>query len=264
MQALYGRNGESPMPIIAAATPSDAFDAIFEAARIAVEHMTPVIFLSDGYIANGAEPWRFPSQSDLPKIVTSYAESPKEGEVFHAYERNEKLVRSWAIPGTKGLEHRIGGLEKEAVTGNISYDPDNHEHMVKIREARVEQIADYIPLQELTSGPESGQVLFLGWGSTYGAIEGATEQLLADGYAVSHAHLRYIKPFPRNLGDMMKRFDHVIIPEINNGQLIKVIRDRYLIDAVGFNKIKGVPITSKELVAAAIDCIANHKTSVES
>jgi len=135
---------------------------------------------------------------------------------------------------------------------------------VKIREARVEQIADYIPLQELTSGPESGQVLFLGWGSTYGAIEGATEQLLADGYAVSHAHLRYIKPFPRNLGDMMKRFDHVIIPEINNGQLIKVIRDRYLIDAVGFNKIKGVPITSKELVAAAIDCIANHKTSVES
>ena len=264
MQALYGRNGESPMPIIAAATPSDAFDAIFEAARIAVEHMTPVIFLSDGYIANGAEPWRFPSQSDLPKIVTSYAESPKEGEVFHAYERNEKLVRSWAIPGTKGLEHRIGGLEKEAVTGNISYDPDNHEHMVKIREARVEQIADYIPLQELTSGPESAQVLFLGWGSTYGAIEGATEQLLADGYAVSHAHLRYIKPFPRNLGDMMKRFDHVIIPEINNGQLIKVIRDRYLIDAVGFNKIKGVPITSKELVAAAIDCIANHKTSVES
>jgi 2-oxoglutarate ferredoxin oxidoreductase subunit alpha len=263
LQALYGRNGECPMPVIAAATPSDAFHATLEAARIAIEHMTPVILLSDGYIANGAEPWRFPQEKDLPAIQTAFAAEQDEDSVFHPYERNEKLVRPWAIPGTKGLEHRIGGLEKQAVTGNISYDPDNHEHMVKVREARVEQIADYLPEQKLAAGPASGQVLFLGWGSTYGAIQGAVEQLTADGYAASHVHLRHIKPFPRNLGEILSRFDHVIVPEINNGQLVKVIRDRYLIDAQGFNKIKGVPITAKELVAAAIDTLATEKSHAE-
>jgi 2-oxoglutarate ferredoxin oxidoreductase subunit alpha len=263
LQALYGRNGECPMPVIAAATPSDAFHATLEAARIAIEHMTPVILLSDGYIANGAEPWRFPQEKDLPAIQTAFAAEQDEDSVFHPYERNEKLVRPWAIPGTKGLEHRIGGLEKQAVTGNISYDPDNHEHMVKVREARVEQIADYLPEQKLAAGPASGQVLFLGWGSTYGAIQGAVEQLTADGYAASHVHLRHIKPFPRNLGEILSRFDHVIVPEINNGQLVKVIRDRYLIDAKGFNKIKGVPITAKELVAAAIDTLATEKSHAE-
>jgi 2-oxoglutarate ferredoxin oxidoreductase subunit alpha len=263
LQALYGRNGECPMPVIAAATPSDAFHATLEAARIAIEHMTPVILLSDGYIANGAEPWRFPQEKDLPAIQTAFAAEQDEDSVFHPYERNEKLVRPWAIPGTKGLEHRIGGLEKQAVTGNISYDPDNHEHMVKVREARVEQIADYLPEQKLAAGPASGQVLFLGWGSTYGAIQGAVEQLTADGYAASHVHLRHIKPFPRNLGEILSRFDHVIVPEINNGQLVKVIRDRYLIDAQGFNKIKGVPITAKELLAAAIDTLATEKSHAE-
>lgn len=263
LQALYGRNGECPMPVIAAATPSDAFHATLEAARIAIEHMTPVILLSDGYIANGAEPWRFPQEKDLPAIQTAFAAEQDEDSVFHPYERNEKLVRPWAIPGTKGLEHRIGGLEKQAVTGNISYDPDNHEHMVKVREARVEQIADYLPEQKLAAGPASGQVLFLGWGSTYGAIQGAVEQLTADGYAASHVHLRHIKPFPRNLGEILSRFDHVIVPEINNGQLVKVIRDRYLIDAQGFNKIKGVPIMAKELVAAAIDTLATEKSHAE-
>lgn len=263
LQALYGRNGECPMPVIAAATPSDAFHATLEAARIAIEHMTPVILLSDGYIANGAEPWRFPQEKDLPAIQTAFAAEQDEDSVFHPYERNEKLIRPWAIPGTKGLEHRIGGLEKQAVTGNISYDPDNHEHMVKVREARVEQIADYLPEQKLAAGPASGQVLFLGWGSTYGAIQGAVEQLTADGYAASHVHLRHIKPFPRNLGEILSRFDHVIVPEINNGQLVKVIRDRYLIDAQGFNKIKGVPITAKELVAAAIDTLATEKSHAE-
>lgn len=263
LQALYGRNGECPMPVIAAATPSDAFHATLEAARIAIEHMTPVILLSDGYIANGAEPWRFPQEKDLPAIQTAFAAEQDEDSVFHPYERNEKLVRPWAIPGTKGLEHRIGGLEKQAVTGNISYDPDNHEHMVKVREARVEQIADYLPEQKVAAGPASGQVLFLGWGSTYGAIQGAVEQLTADGYAASHVHLRHIKPFPRNLGEILSRFDHVIVPEINNGQLVKVIRDRYLIDAQGFNKIKGVPIMAKELVAAAIDTLATEKSHAE-
>ncbi len=257
LQALYGRNGECPMPVIAAATPSDAFHATLEAARIAVEHMTPVILLSDGYIANGAEPWRFPQENELPVIRTAFAAEQEEDTVFHPYERNEKLVRPWAIPGTKGLEHRIGGLEKQAVTGNISYDPDNHEHMVKMREARVEIIADYIPEQTLALGPEKGQVLLLGWGSTYGAMQGATQQLLSEGYAVAHAHLRYIKPFPRNLGTLMQQFDHVLVPEINNGQLVKVLRDKYMVPAVAFNKIKGVPITSRELVHAVIDLLAN-------
>lgn len=251
LQAYYGRNGECPMPVISASTPSDCFEAVYEAVRISIEHMTPIIFLSDGYIANGAEPWRFPKSADLKPISVTFKKELAEGEAkYLPYKRDEKLVRPWAVPGTPGLEHRIGGLEKEDITGNISYDPDNHQHMVKTREAKIEMIANYIPHQSLDSGPETGDVLVLGWGSTYGAIKSAVLELQAQGKSVAHAHLRYIRPFPANLGDMLKSYKHILIPEINNGQLIKIIRDKYLIDAVGFNKIKGTPITRTELVTA--------------
>lgn len=248
LQAYYGRNGECPMPVIAAKTPSDCFSAVFEAVRISLQHMTPVIFLSDGYIANGAEPWRFPKSEDLQPIHVKFKTDLEEDEhKFLPYKRDEKLVRPWAIPGTPGLEHRIGGIEKQNITGNVSYDPENHQLMVNIREKKVENIADYIPLQTLDSGPEKGKVLVLGWGSTYGAIESAARQLQAEGHAVSHAHLRYLRPFPKNLGEILNSFETILIPEINNGQLIKIIRDKFLIDAKAFNKVMGVPITKGEL-----------------
>ena len=251
MQAYYGRNGECPMPIISTATPSDCFDVAYEAVRIAVQHMTPVILLSDGYIANGAEPWKFPQSADLAPIEVSYKKGLDEGEEkFLSYKRNEKLARPWAIPGTPGLEHRVGGLEKQDITGNISYDSDNHQHMVKIRQAKVDKVADYIPLQKIECGAEKGKVLVLGWGSTFGAIKSAVLDLIAEGHSVSHAHIRYIRPFPKNLGDIIKNFDHVLIPEINNGQLIKIIRDEYFVDAKGYNKIMGIPITKGELITA--------------
>lgn len=248
MQAIYGRNGEAPVPVIAACTPSDCFDMAFEACRLAIEFMTPVFFLSDGYIANGAEPWKFPSASDLPEFKVSFAKNElKEGEKFLPYKRNEKLARPWAIPGTKGLEHRVGGIEKENETGNISYDPDNHELMVKTRQAKVDNIANYIPLQTIDNGKEKGKLLILGWGSTYGSIKTAVKEAIAEGHDVSHAHVRYLNPFPKNLGEVLKNYDKVLIPEINNGQLIKIIRDKYLIDVQGLNKIKGMPFTSIEI-----------------
>ncbi len=249
LQAYYGRNGECPMPVIASATPSDCFDVAFDAVRIAVQHMTPIILLSDGYIANGAEPWKFPTSADLPTIDVKFKEAPVEGEEkFMPYRRDDKLVRPWAIPGTKGLEHRVGGLEKQDITGNISHDSDNHQHMVKTRQAKVDKIADYIPLQTIDSGPEKGKVLVIGWGSTYGAIKSAVIELQSQGYAVSHAHIRYIRPFPKNLGDIIKNFDKVLVPEINNGQLVKIIRDVYFVDAQPYNKIMGIPITKQELI----------------
>jgi 2-oxoglutarate/2-oxoacid ferredoxin oxidoreductase subunit alpha len=249
LQAYYGRNGECPMPIVSASTPSDCFDAVYEAVRISVQHMTPVIFLSDGYIANGAEPWKFPVSADLPSITVNFKKGLDKGEeVLQPYKRDEKLARPWAIPGTPGLEHRIGGLEKQDVTGNISYDPDNHQHMVNTRQAKVDRIADYIAEQKLDSGSDKGKVLVLGWGSTYGAIKSACAELQSKGHAVSHAHLRHVRPFPKNLGSILKNFDTVLIPEINNGQLIKIIRDVYFVDAKGYNKVMGVPITKGELV----------------
>ncbi|MFT3703596.1 MAG: 2-oxoacid:acceptor oxidoreductase subunit alpha [Agriterribacter sp.] len=248
LQAYYGRNGECPMPVIAASTPSDCFAAIYEACRISVEHMTPVIFLSDGYIANGAEPWRFPSSEDLASIHVHFKTELGYGEEkFQPYLRDENLVRPWAIPGTPGLEHRIGGIEKQNITGNVSYDPENHQLMVKIREEKVEKIALDIPDQTLDSGPEKGKILVLGWGSTYGVIKTTLAALQAEGHKISHAHLRYMRPFPKNLGDIIKNFEHILIPEINNGQLIKIIRDKYFVDAKGYNKIMGVPITKTEL-----------------
>jgi len=251
MQAYYGRNGEAPIPIFATSTPSDCFDLAFEAVRIALQHMTPVILLSDGYIANGAEPWKFPSAADLPTIEVKFKKALDEGEEkFLPYKRDEKGARPWAIPGTPGLEHRIGGLEKQAETGNVSYDSENHEFMVKAREAKVEKIADYIPLQTIDTGAEKGKVLILGWGSTYGTIKSAALHLQSQGKQVSHAHIKYMRPFPKNLGDILKNFETVVIPEINNGQLIKIIRDKYFVDAKGYNKIMGVPITKQELVTA--------------
>ena len=249
LQAYYGRNGECPMPVIATSTPSDCFEMAYEAVRIAVQHMTPVILLSDGYIANGAEPWKFPNSADLAPIKVTFKTGLNEGEEkFQPYFRDEKLVRPWALPGTAGLEHRIGGLEKQNITGNVNYEPENHQLMVNIRQEKVDRIAQYIPEQKIDNGDDKGKVLVLGWGSTYGAIKSAVAELRANGHAVSHAHLRYLRPFPRNLGDILKSFDHVLVPEINNGQLIKIIRDVYFVDAKGYNKIMGVPITKTELV----------------
>jgi len=251
MQAYYGRNGEAPIPVLAASTPSDCFFMAFEAVKIALQHMTPVILLSDGYIANGAEPWKFPAAADLPAIEVKFKTNLEEGEEkFLPYKRDEKLARPWAVPGTVGLEHRIGGIEKQHETGNVSYDPENHEFMVKMRQAKVDKIADYIPLQTIDSGAENGKVLVLGWGSTYGTIKSAVLQLQSQGKAVSHAHIKYMRPFPKNLGTILAGFETILIPEINNGQLIKIIRDQYLVDAKAYNKIMGIPITKLELVTA--------------
>ena len=247
LQALYGRNGEAPLPVIAAATPADCFETVYEACRIAVEHMTPVIFLSDGYLANGAEPWKFPSADGLKDFKYSFAKEKNSEDKYLPYKRDEKLARPWAIPGTKGLEHRIGGLEKQNITGNISYDPENHELMVKLRAERVEKIADYIPIQTLDNGEAKGKLLVLGWGSTYGSIKSAVKKARAEGKEVSHAHLRYIAPFPKNLDEILHSFDQVLIPEMNNGQLIKVIRNKYLIPVTGLNKIQGMPFTAQEI-----------------
>lgn len=247
-QALYGRNGEASLPVLAASSPSDCFDTVYEACRIAIEHMTPVIFLSDGYIANGAEPWLFPKADVLPKIHPPFADAlPHDKGTYLPYKRDEKLVRQWAIPGMKGLEHRIGGLEKENETGHVSYDPLNHEYMVKIRAEKVERIAEYIPEQQIDQGAERNKLLLLSWGSTYGVIKTAVKEMIAAGYPVSHIHLKYLNPFPKNLSQLLKGFESVLIPEMNNGQLVQIIRSRYLIDAKGFNKIQGMPFTAAEI-----------------
>ncbi len=247
LQAYYGRNGEAPLPVIAALSPADCFDAAFQASRIAVEFMTPVMLLTDGFIANGAEPWMFPKSSELADIKVSFAKEYNGDGKFLPYKRDEKLSRPWAIPGTKNLQHRIGGLEKQHETGNISYDPENHEFMIKMREAKVNKIADHIPLQKIDSGKDKGKLLVIGWGSTYGSIRSAVTKAIAEGYDVSHAHIRYLRPFPKNLGELMRNFDKVLIPEINNGQLVKIIRDQYLLPAIAFNKMKGLPFMSVEI-----------------
>jgi 2-oxoglutarate/2-oxoacid ferredoxin oxidoreductase subunit alpha len=258
LQAYYGRNGESPMPVISASTPSDCFDAIYEAARIAIQHMTPVIFLSDGFIANGSEPWKFPDAEHLHPIDVHFKTDLGDGEdKFQPYLRDEKGVRPWAIPGTPGLEHRIGGLEKQNVTGNVSYDPENHQLMVKLRQEKVDKVAEHIPLQKLDSGPEKGKLLVLGWGSTYGSIKTAVSDLRKEGFSIAHAHLRYLRPFPRNLGHILESYEQVLIPELNNGQLIKIVRDQFFINAAGYNKIMGIPFTRSELVLKMREMLEN-------
>ncbi len=248
LQAIYGRNGESPVAVVAAATPADCFKMAFEACRLAVEHMTPVFFLSDGYLANGAEPWRFPTAEELPAFKANFA-SPsdlKDGE-YLPYERDENLVRKWAIPGTLGLEHRVGGIEKQDGTGNISYDPDNHQHMVNTRAKKIANIANNIPLQDIELGKAKGKVLVLGWGSTFGAIKAATKELIEEGYSVSHAHIRYLFPFPKNIEEVLRSFDTVLIPEMNMGQLNMMIRSQFLIPTVALNKVKGIPFSKNEV-----------------
>lgn len=248
LMAMYGRHGEAPLPVLAAASPSDCFDTTYEACRIAIEHMTPVIILSDGYIANGSEPWRFPTEDQLRKIDVDFLTSlNSEADDLLPYKRNEKLARPWIKPGTKGLEHRIGGLEKQNETGNVSHDPQNHELMTHLRAEKIQKIADYIPLAKVESGSGDAGLVVLGWGSTYGSIKTAVLELAEEGYNVANIHLRYINPFPKNLGDLLRRFKKVLIPEMNSGQLIQLIRSKYLIPAVGFNKIKGLPFTTREL-----------------
>lgn len=253
LQALYGRNGEAPLAVIAASSPADCFSMAFEAVRIALEFMMPVIFLSDGYLGNGSEPWKFPTSSDLPEINVRF-EPPREDDAdpYLPYRRDEKLARPWAIPGTKGLEHRIGGLEKQHKTGNISYDPDNHEFMVKLREQKRNNIASSIPLQTIDNGTESGKLLVLGWGSTYGSIKSAVFEARREGQDVSHAHLNYLSPFPSNLKELLGNYDKVMIPELNNGQLVKVIKEQLGIDAIPLLKIKGRPFSVSE-IREAID-----------
>ena len=249
LQSIYGRNGECPVIVLAAQSPSDCFNLAYEACRLALTHMIPVFFLSDGYIANGSEPWKFPSTADLNDINVSFAKEKAEGDDnFMPYQRDEKLARPWAIPGTKGLEHRIGGLEKQNITGNISYDPANHEFMVKLRQERVDLVANYIPDQTIDSGFEKGDLLILGWGGTYGALKTATGKLLDEGYKVAHAHVRYLSPFPKNLGEILANYKTVVVPELNNGQLVKIIRDKYFVDAIPYNKIQGQPFMSQEVV----------------
>ena len=238
LQMIYGRNGESPVPVIAASHPSDCFETIYEACRIAIKYMTPVIFMSDLYIAFGAEPWRIPKVQDLPSIEVNFRTAP---DGFQPYLRDEKtLARPWAIPGTPGLEHRIGGLEKANITGNVSYDPENHERMALLRAEKVSRIADDIPPTKPFGEPK-GNLLVLTWGGTYGAVRTAVEHKQEEGASVSHVHLRYLNPLPSDLGDILKQFDKVLVPELNFGQLLKLIRADYLINAVGLNKVQGLP-----------------------
>lgn len=260
LQAMYGRNGESPAVIVAASTPADCFDAAFEASRIALEHMVPVFFMSDGYLANGSEPWKFPQQNDLKNIQVNF-ESPRtveETQPFLPYRRDERLVRKWAIPGTRGIEHRVGGLEKEDQTGNVSYDPENHQKMTLLRQQKVDNVADNIPMQKIDSGNDTGDILVLGWGSTYGSIRTAVRELRVEGLNISHSHIKYLNPFPKNLGEMISGFNTIIVPEMNSGQLVRLIRDKYRINAIGISKVKGRPFFVDELKRKINETIASN------
>jgi 2-oxoglutarate ferredoxin oxidoreductase subunit alpha len=248
LQVMFGRNSDSPIPIVAPATPAECFDFAVEAWRIALKYMTPVVYLSDAFLATGAEPWKVPSLDDLPDISV---QNWTVKETFHPYDRDPvTLARPWAVPGTPGLEHRIGGLEKADITGNVSYDPDNHHKMQTLRAQKVAGIADDIPDLDVY-GPDHGELLILGWGSTYGAIRSAVDRFHANGRSVAHAHLRYLNPFPRNTGDVLRNYGRVLIPEINLGQLRMLIRARYLIDAVGLNRVRGKPFRITDIEEAA-------------
>ncbi|MCH2113337.1 MAG: 2-oxoacid:acceptor oxidoreductase subunit alpha [Pirellulales bacterium] len=248
LQAMFGRNGECPMPIVAARSPGDCFDVAQEAWRLAVRYMTPVLLLTDGYVANGSEPWRIPEVAEIPKIPVEHPAPLNDGDLYQPYQRNERLSRPWAVPGTPTLEHRLGGLEKQDITGNVSYDPVNHEHMCRLRAKKVANIADDIPLQDL-DGPDTGEVLVLSWGGPYGACATAVHQAQAAGKKVSHCHLRYLNPFPKNLGQILQRFGKVLVPELNLGQLDLMIRSRFMIDTVGLHKIQGKPFAVAEILA---------------
>ncbi|HLF14256.1 MAG TPA: 2-oxoacid:acceptor oxidoreductase subunit alpha [Bacteroidota bacterium] len=244
LQAVYGRNSEAPIPVIAPRTPADCFNAAFEASRIALKYMTPVIVLSDGYLANGAEPWLIPPADSLPDIRPAFRTDPKD---FHPYSRDEKtLSRPWAIPGTPGLEHRIGGLEKQHISGNVSYDPENHEFMVRMRQAKIDGIAEDLP-PAVVEGDRKGDLVVVGWGGSYGAIRTAVESRRAAGKSVSHLHLTYLNPFQKNLGEILYSFKQVLVPELNLGQLSKILRSKFLVPAISLNKIQGLPFQAAEI-----------------
>jgi 2-oxoglutarate ferredoxin oxidoreductase subunit alpha len=257
LMVLFGRNSESPVPVVAAATPADCFTAAIEAARIALKFRTPVFLLSDAYLANGSEPWLIPDVNTLPDISTSFATEPNEGDTFLPYKRDpETLARPWAIPGTPGLEHRIGGLEKADGTGNVSYDPENHDLMVRLRARKVAGIAADIPELEVSDPGGDARTLVVGWGSTYGAIGAAARRVRATGRKVATAHLRYLNPFPRNTGQVLHRYEKVLVPEVNLGQLRMLLRAQFLVDVVGYNKVRGRPFRAAELedaVTALVD-----------
>lgn len=250
LQGLFGRNGECPLPIVAAQSPSDCFWAAIEATRIALRHMTPVLLLSDGYLANGAEPWLIPQVSEIPPIEKRFHQPQfdEQGQLkpFLPYQRDENLGRPWAIPGTAGLEHRLGGLEKEHETGNVSYDPDNHQYMVELRAEKVAKVSEFIPSLEV-SGATSGEALFVSWGSTFGSVRAATNHLNAQGRRVGHIHLRHLNPLPKDLGQFLTKYEQIIVPELNLGQLNLILRARFLIDTVSFTKVKGKPFKVEEL-----------------
>ena len=244
LQAMFGRNGECPAAIVAPATPSGCFTMAFEAFRLATQFMTPVFFLSDGYLANGSEPWKIPSVADLPTLEVRLR---TDAEGFQPYLRDKQtLSRPWAIPGTPGLEHRIGGLEKQNITGNVSYNPENHDFMVRLRAEKIARMADFIPEVEIFGKPE-GDVLVVGWGSTYGAITSAVEEMQEQGHSVSSIHLQYLNPLPKNLGAVLSCFKKVLVPELNLGQLLMILRSRFLVDVIGFNKVRGLPFKISEL-----------------
>ncbi|KKD03420.1 2-oxoacid:acceptor oxidoreductase subunit alpha [Streptomyces sp. WM6386] len=258
LQAMFGRNGEAPVPIVAPKTPGDCFDAAVEAARIALAYRTPVMLLSDGYLANGSEPWRIPDIDELPDLTVQFTQGPNHTlddgtEVFWPYKRDpQTLARPWAIPGTPGLEHRIGGIEKQDGTGNISYDPANHDFMVRTRQAKIDGID--VPDIEVDD-PHEAHTLVLGWGSTYGPITAAVRRLRAAGESIAQAHLRHLNPFPRNLGTVVKRYDKVVIPEMNLGQLATLIRAKYLVDAHSYNQVNGMPFKAEQLATALKEAI---------
>jgi len=237
LQAMYGRNGESPVAIVAAATPSDCFNMAIEASRLALKYMSPVILLTDGYLANGSEPWNIPSVDSIPEIEVEFHTDP---ETYHSYSRDENLVRPWAVPGTPGLEHRIGGLEKANLTGDVNYDPDNHFEMVKIREEKIQKMVSSIPDLEV-EGDEDADILVIGWGGTYGAIKEAVIHCRKKGYKVAQSHFKYIHPFPKNTEEVLKKYKHVLLPEINLGQLAKILKSEFLLPLIQFNVVRGLP-----------------------
>jgi 2-oxoglutarate ferredoxin oxidoreductase subunit alpha len=245
--AMYGRHGEAPLPVLAIGSPGDAFPVMIEAARLALKYMTPVIVLSDGYIANSAEPWRLPDLDALPDISVPFAAGPGPEGRFLPYRRDpQTLARPWALPGTPGLEHRVGGLEKEDGTGEVSYEPANHEHMVRLRERKIAGIAGDIP-ELAVDADEGAELLVIGWGSTYAAIYAGVRQARERGARVARAHLRYLNPFPRNLGEVVRRYPQVLVPELNRGHLLRLLRAEFVVDAVGLNKVQGTPFKTLEI-----------------
>ena len=244
---MFGRHGEAPLPIVAASSPSDCFAAAFEAARIAIKYRTPVMLLTDGYLANGAEPWVLPDVDALPDISVPFATEPNHGDEFWPYLRDpETLARPWAIPGTPGLMHRVGGIEKEDGTGNISYDPENHDRMTRLRAAKVAGIANDIPLVDVDD-PGGADFLVLSWGGTWGATTEATRRIRLRGKLIAHAHLRHLNPFPRDLGEVLHRYSKVLVPELNLGQLSKLVRAEFLVDAQSYTRVAGVPFHAAEI-----------------